>query len=185
VKISTSVSGLSSQRAITILLRRLKHCGHFHTLQILERTTFRQPHKQTTDESNMSSSAETPNGRPSTPTMVGTTEVSLSLFLTHSSTTNAAEIVTSPVPTVADDDYQSNEDGDSAFGATSNMTETATVDSNIMKFREENGRTYHTYGLSILIQGLPFSYSQALNISGSTDYYGPNDERAREQQDIR
>jgi len=65
------------------------------------------------------------------------------------------------------------------------MTETASVDSSIMKFRVENGRTYHTYGLSTLIQGLPFSYPQALNIAGSTDYYGPNDDMAQEQQDIR
>jgi hypothetical protein len=133
----------------------------------------------------MSSSMETPDGGPTTPTIAGTAEVILTLFFPQPSITNALEIVTSPVPTVADNDYRSSDDGDSAFGATTNMTETATVDSSIMKFREENGRTYHAYGLSTLIQGLPFSYLQALNIAGSTDYYGPNDDRAQEQQDIR
>ena len=66
-------------------------------------------------------------------------------FLAH--ITNALEIVTSPVPTVADDDYQSNNDGDSAFDAMSNNSETATVSSSLLKLREENGRTYHTYGM--------------------------------------
>jgi len=96
-------------------------------------------------ERNMSSTGS-PEIRPSTPTMA-VADVSLRLFLVQLNTTNFLEIVTSPIPTVADDDYQSNNDNDSAFDASSNMTETATMESSIINFREENGRTYHTYGL--------------------------------------
>jgi len=42
-----------------------------------------------------------------------------------------------------DDDFF---DADSAYGAGSQMTDTATLNSSIMKFREENGRKYHSYG---------------------------------------
>lgn len=47
---------------------------------------------------------------------------------------------------MADDDYEDFYDGDSAFGAFSDTTDTASMTSSIMKFREENGRTYHSYG---------------------------------------
>ena len=49
-------------------------------------------------------------------------------------------------PIVADDDYEDVYDGDSAFGAFSDTTDTASMTSSIMKFREENGRTYHSFG---------------------------------------
>jgi len=149
---------------LVFLLKRNNNTSLSNTVIITTRpchsdTASTQPHEQTTDACNMSSSMETPDGGPITPTLAGTAEVILTLFFPQPSMTNALEIVTSPVPTVADNDYRSSDDdGDSAFGATSNLTETATVDSSITRFREENGRTYHAYGLSTLIQGLPFGY---------------------------
>lgn len=57
-------------------------------------------------------------------------------------------------------------DADSAYGSGSSvMTETASLISSIhTKYREENGRTYHAWG--------------------STDHWGPNDEEAKDQQDL-
>lgn len=49
-------------------------------------------------------------------------------------------------PTIADDDYEDVYDGDSAYGAVSDITDTASMTSSILKFREENGRTYHAFG---------------------------------------
>jgi len=37
-------------------------------------------------------------------------------------------------------------DGDSAYGAFSDITDTASLSSSIMRFREENGRRYHSFG---------------------------------------
>lgn len=37
-------------------------------------------------------------------------------------------------------------DDDSAFGGTDYESETATLSSDILRYREENGRTYHSYG---------------------------------------
>lgn len=54
--------------------------------------------------------------------------------------------------------------GSSDYGGSGGGTETASLVSSIMKYREENGRTYHAYG--------------------STEYWGPNDERAQDQQDL-
>ncbi|CAL3968540.1 unnamed protein product [Diplocarpon coronariae] len=69
------------------------------------------------------------------------------------------------LPSVAEEDHEEYDDGDSAFGgARSDMTDTVSMTSSIMKYREENGRTYHAFG--------------------STDHWGPNDENAKEQQDI-
>ncbi len=58
------------------------------------------------------------------------------------------------MPSVADEDYEENDDdGDSAFGgARSDMTDTASMTSSIMKYREENGRTYHAFGMQRNIQ---------------------------------
>ena len=86
---------------------------------------------------------------------------------------------------MADEDYQSNNDGDSAFDDKSTMSETATVESSLMKVREENGRTYHTYGLWTSGKRAILYVLGMLNIAGSTDYWGPNDDRAQDQQDIR
>lgn len=49
-----------------------------------------------------------------------------------------------PTFTVAEDDEFF--DGDSAYGAFSDVTDTVSLSSSIMRFREENGRTYHAYG---------------------------------------
>ena len=51
------------------------------------------------------------------------------------------------------DDY----DGDSALGG-SNSSSTASINSSITKYREENGRTYHAYKAShILVIGIGIS----------------------------
>lgn len=61
-----------------------------------------------------------------------------------------------------------NEDGaeeiDSAYAGSIAGTETTSLKSSITKYREEGGRTYHAYG--------------------STEHWGPNDEKAQEQQDL-
>jgi hypothetical protein len=38
------------------------------------------------------------------------------------------------------------DDNDSAYGESSNQSETATLSSSILKYRIEAGRTYHSYG---------------------------------------
>ncbi|CZR66314.1 related to TAM domain methyltransferase [Phialocephala subalpina] len=55
-------------------------------------------------------------------------------------------------------------DDDSTLGEADYHSETATLSSDILRYREENGRTYHSYG--------------------STEHWGPNDEQAMEQQDL-
>ncbi|CZS88230.1 uncharacterized protein RCO7_01189 [Rhynchosporium graminicola] len=78
---------------------------------------------------------------------------------------NAIEVPTS-LPTVATEDLEEyDDDGDSAFGsAKSDATDTPSMTSSILKYREEYGRTYHAFG--------------------STDHWGPNEEDAQEQQDM-
>lgn len=50
-----------------------------------------------------------------------------------------------PAFTVADEE-DGMFDGDSAYGAYSDVTDTVSLNSSLMKFREENGRTYHSFG---------------------------------------
>jgi len=63
---------------------------------------------------------------------------------------NRFEAPSTSLPAVAAEDYDDyDDDGDSAFGsARSDMTDTASMTSSILKFREENGRTYHAFGVS-------------------------------------
>ncbi|KKY17443.1 putative umta [Phaeomoniella chlamydospora] len=77
------------------------------------------------------------------------------------------------VPTPAEDpfpqlvptlDEDGNEDNDSAYAGSITNTETTSLRSSILRYKEENGRTYHAYG--------------------STEHWGPNDERAQDQQDL-
>ncbi|KAI9879128.1 MAG: hypothetical protein M1830_009515 [Pleopsidium flavum] len=69
--------------------------------------------------------------------------------------------VTAPAAT----DHSDETDADSAYGHSGSNSETASLVSEITKYREENGRTYHTYG--------------------STEHWGPNDALAQDQQDLR
>ncbi|KAM3071775.1 hypothetical protein ACMFMG_009636 [Clarireedia jacksonii] len=55
-------------------------------------------------------------------------------------------------------------DADSALDDSFYDSETTSLAEEVMKYREENGRTYHSFG--------------------STEHWGPNDEDAREQQDL-
>ncbi|PQE24910.1 hypothetical protein CJF32_00007262 [Rutstroemia sp. NJR-2017a WRK4] len=56
-------------------------------------------------------------------------------------------------------------DADSILeGSVSDQTESTTLNSSVLEYRIENGRTYHSYG--------------------STQYYGPNDEAAQMNQDL-
>jgi hypothetical protein len=56
-------------------------------------------------------------------------------------------------------------DGDSGYNDSLYETETSSVAEEVLRYREENGRTYHNFG--------------------STEYWGPNDVNAQEQQDVR
>lgn len=55
-------------------------------------------------------------------------------------------------------------DTDSAIDADSIFSDTTSLYSSVTKYREENGRRYHAYG--------------------SIEHWGPNDERAQDQQDL-
>ncbi len=46
----------------------------------------------------------------------------------------------------ATDESQEGGDADSAYAGSVLQSETSTLDSSILKYREENGRTYHVYG---------------------------------------
>jgi len=48
--------------------------------------------------------------------------------------------------TVANQEDEDFFDGDSAFGGNSTMTDTTSLNSSILRFREENGRRYHSFG---------------------------------------
>jgi hypothetical protein len=72
-------------------------------------------------------------------------------------------VPTSPSLIESNDELQEGDD-DSAFEEESQYTDTESLRSSIFNFRREHGRTYHVYG--------------------STEHWGPNDDPAREQQDI-
>ncbi|KAI5364222.1 Putative S-adenosyl-L-methionine-dependent methyltransferase [Septoria linicola] len=55
-------------------------------------------------------------------------------------------------------------DADSGYAASITGTDTTSLLSSIARYREENGRTYHSYG--------------------STEHWGPNDDKAQDQQDL-
>jgi hypothetical protein len=52
-------------------------------------------------------------------------------------------------PSVADDDFDEGlfNDGDSAYDTSGDFSDSDSLNSSIMKFREENGRTYHSFGV--------------------------------------
>jgi hypothetical protein len=53
---------------------------------------------------------------------------------------------------------------DSTYAPSIGGSETTSLKSTILAYREEGGRTYHSYG--------------------STEHWGPNDEKAQDQQDL-
>jgi hypothetical protein len=53
---------------------------------------------------------------------------------------------------------------DSTYAPSVGGSETTSLKSTILAYREEGGRTYHSYG--------------------STEHWGPNDEKAQDQQDL-
>lgn len=57
------------------------------------------------------------------------------------------------------------EDTDSLYAGSIAGTDSTSLKSSITKYREELGRTYHSYG--------------------STEHWGPNDPKAQDQQDLR
>ncbi|OJJ48317.1 hypothetical protein ASPZODRAFT_158062 [Penicilliopsis zonata CBS 506.65] len=63
-----------------------------------------------------------------------------------------------------DDDGGIESDGDSVFDENSINSETTSLNSSVIKYREEIGRRYHAYG--------------------TMEHWGPNDEHAQEQQDL-
>lgn len=80
-----------------------------------------------------------------------------------------------PVPATEDSDNSQtllqpltddsvNDDADSLYASSVAGTDTTSLKSAVAKYREENGRTYHSYG--------------------STEHWGPNDARAQDQQDL-
>ncbi|XMA07861.1 hypothetical protein WAI453_000652 [Rhynchosporium graminicola] len=80
---------------------------------------------------------------------------------------NAIEVPTS-LPTVATEDLEEyDDDGDSAFGsAKSDATDTPSMTSSILKYREEYGRTYHAFGEHQLGASSSMLSSQARLIIG-------------------
>jgi hypothetical protein len=67
----------------------------------------------------------------------------------------------SPTPDENDESW----DADSAYNDSFYESESSSLAEEVMRYREENGRTYHNFG--------------------STEYWGPNDVDARAQQDLR
>ena len=59
---------------------------------------------------------------------------------------------------------QEHDDADSAYAGSIAGTDTTSLLSSIARYREENGRTYHSFG--------------------SSEHWGPNDEKAQDQQDL-
>ena len=56
------------------------------------------------------------------------------------------------------------DDDDSVYGGSTAGSDTTSLKSSITRYREENGRSYHSYG--------------------STEHWGPNDSNAQDQQDL-
>lgn len=73
----------------------------------------------------------------------------ISMNLSYLRDINIYKIASTFTAAEEDDDFF---DADSAYGALSYATDTASLNSSIMKFRQENGRTYHSYGMSDLAQ---------------------------------
>lgn len=57
-----------------------------------------------------------------------------------------------------------NDDADSLYASSVGGSDTTSLKSAVARYREENGRTYHSYG--------------------STEHWGPNDAKAQDQQDL-
>jgi hypothetical protein len=57
-------------------------------------------------------------------------------------------------PSVADENFDEGpfDDGDSAYDTSDDVTDSASLNSSIMRFREENGRTYHSFGVCLAFQ---------------------------------
>ncbi|PMD29395.1 S-adenosyl-L-methionine-dependent methyltransferase [Hyaloscypha variabilis F] len=79
-------------------------------------------------------------------------------------TTSNVSPVSEPTIASAESVNPDGSDADSAYAGSILQSETSSLDSSILKYREENGRTYHSYG--------------------STEHWGPNDEQAQDQQDL-
>jgi hypothetical protein len=71
----------------------------------------------------------------------------------------ATDVLPSLIPPLGTQD-----DNDSVYGASVAGIKTQSLLSSITAYRKENGRTYHSYG--------------------STEHWGPNDDRAQDQQDL-
>ncbi|PQE05964.1 hypothetical protein CJF30_00004917 [Rutstroemia sp. NJR-2017a BBW] len=82
---------------------------------------------------------------------------------TNIATAETAMVVDSASPTTDENDEVW--EGDSGYNDSLYETETSSVAEEVLRYREENGRTYHNFG--------------------STEYWGPNDVDAQEQQDLR
>jgi hypothetical protein len=81
---------------------------------------------------------------------------------THATETPAAESsVTAPAaatPAVALEAEADDWAGDSAVGEEDQIGSTASIGSSILKYRQENGRTYHAYKVILLVGIKPASY---------------------------
>jgi Methyltransferase domain len=62
------------------------------------------------------------------------------------------------------DPLDASDNEDSVYGGSTAGSDTTSLMSSITRYREENGRTYHSYG--------------------STEHWGPNDDDAQDQQDL-
>jgi len=88
------------------------------------------------------------------------------------------------------DDYDN--DGDSAMG-TAILSSTTSINSSIMKYREENGRTYHAYKVSLNTLPIKVCYSSQkiiiyiqllIVIFKDGQYLYPNDEKESDRLDL-
>jgi SAM-dependent methyltransferase len=93
--------------------------------------------------------------------------------------TNPSAAPAAPGPLEAESDDW---DGDSAFGADDLVSSTASISSSILKYRQENGRTYHGYKVCFLL--LSQLSRTPIQLSKDGKYAYPNDEEENDRLDL-
>ena len=78
--------------------------------------------------------------------------------------TTVAEVAETPAISLLPSFVPFEDDADSGYAPSISATDTTSLVSSIARYTEENGRTYHSYG--------------------STEHWGPNDDKAQDQQDL-